>query len=252
MTSERRIGARRPADVPSEVRALLEAGAEQTSNLMEQIALDQGVLLGSVLPSAIRHADELRVPKLTERMWAGGRVLLESQGIEGIHLARTWDSDTARSWGAMAVGLAPDIGLEERLALARKYASDDHFAVREWAWIAVRGHIADELTPALALLSEWSRDSDPLIRRFASESTRPRGVWCSHIAALKADPELAINLLEPLHSDPARYVQLSVGNWLNDAAKTRPDWTSSICRRWALSNNAATRAILKRGQRSLP
>jgi len=218
---------------------------------MEQIAIDQGSLLASVLPSAAGRADELRVPKLTERMWAGGRALLDTCGAEGIHLAREWNSDSARSWGAMTIGLLSEIDLPARLRLAREYARDSHFAVREWAWIALRRHIAEEPALALEVLSKWSLDSDPFVRRFASESTRPRGVWCIHIPVLKSDPEMGLSVLEPLRSDSARYVQLSVGNWLNDAAKTRPDWTRSVCRRWDALNDPATQKIIKRAQRSL-
>jgi 3-methyladenine DNA glycosylase AlkC len=218
---------------------------------MEQIAIDQGHLLASVVPAARSRRAELRVPRLTDRMWAGGRLVLEFLGRNGIERAREWESDTARGWGAMAVGLVPSLGLRERLLIARNYALDPHFSVREWAWIAVRRHIIDELDTALSVLGCWVWEDDPLVRRFATEATRPRGVWCAHIPVLKTNPELAINLLDPLRSDPARYVQLSVGNWLNDAAKTREDWTRSVCRRWEATHSAATQAIIKRGLRSL-
>ncbi|QDY86331.1 hypothetical protein FQU75_00275 [Paenibacillus polymyxa] len=82
--------------------------------------------------------------------------------------------------------------------------------------------------------------------------TRPLGVWAKHISELKAHPELALPLLEAVQSDPAKYVQDSVGNWLNDASKTPPEWVLQVCNAWLkTSDTKKTRRIVSRAQRSL-
>jgi 3-methyladenine DNA glycosylase AlkC len=242
----------KPSDVKRSVLEELECGTRQTSNFMEQIAIDQGTLLGHLLPEASGKAESLRSRSLTERMRAGASALLSVYGKEGLNLSRSWDSDTARAWGAMAVGLVEGLPLDERLSLARSFAADSHFAVREWSWIGVRHIVVNEPTRSLAWLDRCTSDDDERVRRFASEVTRPRGVWCIHHPLLKKEPERATYLLEPLRTDPSDYVRKSVGNWLNDASKSRPNWVVEICRRWRIeSPTRETEQICRRGMRSL-
>jgi 3-methyladenine DNA glycosylase AlkC len=116
----------------------------------------------------------------------------------------------------------------------------------------VRDEVIGDLDTALDLLQAWVRDADENIRRFASELTRPKGVWCAPIRALQGEPQQALHLLEPLRADPSRYVQNSVANWLNDASKTQGPWVESVCGRWlAESPCDATRYIVRRARRTI-
>ena len=162
-------------------------------------------------------------------------------------------SDTVRGWGCFLVGARDDLDVAARLALIRPLADDPHFGVREWAWMAVRPHLVAELDASVALLAGWTGDVSERVRRFASEALRPRGVWAGHIAALKRQPEKGLPILEPLRADPAVYVQDSVANWLNDAAKDQPDWVREVCGRWQAERpeDSNTQRIVRRALRSL-
>lgn len=245
-----RRGARHPSLVPPDVLVELEAGAESV-NHMEQIALDMGNLLASLFPALAHRAEDLRNLGLVARMRAGGRVLYEELGLDRT-LQTMSTSDTARGWAAMAVGHAPGLSIERRMELIRPFADDEHFAVREWAWLSLRPHVATDVPQAIRRLTPWTAESSYRLRRFATEVTRPRGVWSAHLGPLKVAPELALPLLEPLRADTTRYVQDSVANWLNDAGKSQPGWVQDLCRRWLLESRAAeTMRICHRAQRGL-
>ena len=67
----------------------------------------------------------------------------------------------------------------------------------------------------------------------------------------KKEPQRALALLENTRADPARYVQLAAGNWLNDASKSRPDWVIALTSRWSSEGNRNTSFIIRRGMRSI-
>jgi 3-methyladenine DNA glycosylase AlkC len=69
---------------------------------------------------------------------------------------------------------------------------------------------------------------------------------------LKQSPEMGRPILDRVLHDPSRYVQLSCGNWLNDAAKSRPEWVTRYLegqRRRRVSE--AFETIVKRALRSI-
>ena len=247
-----RKGARRREDIPPEILRQMNRGEIEARTLAEWLAMDFGELWQHTVPEFPGRADELRTGGVKERMNTGGRLLLESFGEAAIGRFGSHRADTVRQWAALAVGMVPDLLFDRRLEMIRPFADDPHPGVREMAWMSVRPHLVAELEPGLALLAEWSREPSANLRRFASEVSRPKGVWCSPIPRLREHPELGEPVLEPLRSDPSRYVQNSVANWLNDAGKKAPWWVLHLCRRWSKeSPTRETAYITTRGQRNL-
>ncbi len=248
-----RRGARSRAEIPKNVLADLNQGKIEAKTLAETLAIDFRTLMTSSIPDSTKQAHRL-APSLgiVARMTEAAKIVIDVLGDEGIDHCIEHPSDTVRAWGAFAIGLLPNLSIADRLARVRSLADDSNSGVREWAWLGVRNAIAAELKRAIKILVPWTKEPSERIRRFATESTRPRGVWCSHLTLLKETPALGIPLLEPLRADESKYVQDSVSNWLNDASKTQPDWVRAICKDWlARSDRPSTRRICQRATRSI-
>lgn len=247
---------RRKGDIDPHRLRLLNTGAIEAATLTECLAVDFETLMRAAVPEvgddAFAAIGAMAGSGISKRMALAADVIRGRLGDGVVASLQPHRSDTVRGWACFIIGANPTLALEDRLAAIRPLADDPHFGVREWAWIAVRPQLASDLQAAIALLGRWTGSSSDRLRRFASEATRPRGVWCSHITALRRNPEVALSILEPLNADPSRYVQDSVGNWLNDAAKDHPDWVRDLCASWQRRHDgAATARICKRALRSL-
>jgi 3-methyladenine DNA glycosylase AlkC len=164
----------------------------------------------------------------------------------------THSSDLVRCWTTFTIGKNTKLNIKQMLQKIKPFAADRHFNVREEAWAALRPIIAQNLDESIKILAKWAANKDENIRRFASEATRPRGVWCEHIKELKEKPEMALSILESLKLDKSKYVQNSVGNWLNDASKTQPEFVIQLCERWEKeSDTKETKYIIKRALRTI-
>lgn len=263
---ENRKPARRRSEVSPEVLAALNAGKIATANLVEWLAIDFPLLArtvieeigGSGLAKKVgAAADLLRQAPLTQKIDGIGQAMaaaLASSPKREQRLERLAQhpSDAVRIWGNyIAVG-ATKQSLAQRIAASRRFAVDDHFGVREYAWMVLRPFVAADLDQGIKRLLPWVRDSNPYLRRCAVECTRPRGVWCRHIDELKQNPAQALPLLSPVRADGNRYVQNSVANWLNDASKTQAAWVVEVCQSWRKeSPTEETAYIVKRALRTL-
>lgn len=246
-----RKGARRMADIDPAILAELNAGRMECVTLVESLAVDFALLLKNTLP----NAPMIEVPQnlgWVQRMRIFAQHLYDHDGLGMVPKLQTQRADTLRGWAACILGLAPELPLAERLVRIKRLADDPNPLVRESAWLFLRDKIIADIHHSVALLTPWTDHASANVRRFAVESTRPRGVWCAHAPDLKADPALGLPLLQPLHNDPSRYVQNSVANWLNDAGKSQPDWVNAVTEAWLIeSPTLATHYIVKRARRNL-
>lgn len=244
------------SDIARDHLAALNAGTAQAKTLTEALAIDHRALLVAAVPSAspeltaaVVSAQELGILK---RMAAIGAALSRRLSPEELVTLACHPSDTVRGWWCFAAAANTSQAAAELLNALKPLADDERFTVREWVWMAARPRLVADLPGAITLLAPWTADPSANVRRFASESLRPRGVWASHIAEFKSNPHLGEPLLEPLRSDSSRYVQDSVANWINDASKSAPEWARQLCARWiGESPTPETARIVKRALRSI-
>jgi 3-methyladenine DNA glycosylase AlkC len=161
-------------------------------------------------------------------------------------------ADIVRCWAAYIVAKNTTLSLTQKFKQLQPFAADSHFGVREISWLAIRPQLAINLSESIQLLTQWASSANENSRRFASEATRPRGVWCEHIEPLKQNPAQALSILELLKNDTSKYVQDSVGNWLNDASKTSPNFVITLCKKWKIeSDTENTNYIIKKALRTI-
>lgn len=265
MTEIKRKGARSTKDIPADILQQLNAGEIETVNLVEWLAVDQRLLLENLLKenkrtdylkTVLTKIDQLKKQTVNTINETIGTAIFElvvkNNDNDFLAIMSHHNADLVRCWATYTIGKNKNLNITDTLTLIRPFSADKHFGVREICWMAVRPKIAQNLAESISILTTWTADQDENIRRFTTEATRPRGVWCEHIEELKQNPELALSILEPLKSDQAKYVQDSVGNWLNDASKTRPNFVTELCKHWEKdSNTKETKYIIKKALRTL-
>ncbi|MFJ7736523.1 DNA alkylation repair protein [Lysinibacillus sp. NPDC097287] len=262
-----RKGARKTSDIPNEVLMHLHQGLLESVNLIEWQAVNHQALLKSILPSFNLEENLTFILSEMEKQNAetGMKAIRTASKLLDIVLMNESEekrtdvitkcsnhiSDSVRCWAAF-MNKSSNLTLEELLSYIQTFAADHHFGVREIAWMSIRENLSDNIEKSVKLLVEWASNPDENIRRFAVESIRPRGVWTKHIDKLKQQPEIAMPILDILKADPSKYVQDSVGNWLNDASKTQPLWVLDLCDRWENESDVqATTKIIKKATRTI-
>jgi 3-methyladenine DNA glycosylase AlkC len=252
----KRIGATSRDTIDPTILQQLNEGTIQSATLSELLAVDFAHLMRHGFPGIKAEAiDRMHTAAnlgITKRMELAATILTEQLNPKAIKGLLLHPSDTVRGWAAYCITVDTSLSLETAIDRIRPLAADPHFGVREWAWLAARPVVSQDIKQSIDLLMAWAIDPSENIRRFAIEATRPRGVWSKHIAALKTSPGLGERLLDRVMEDSARYVQDSCANWLNDAAKSNPDWVIDYCAKWRQkSDSQAVAYITRRALRSL-
>lgn len=262
-----RKGATKISDIPDEVLMLLNQGRIESVNLTEWLAVNHISLLKNVLPAiGLNHKLDFILSEMVNQNAESGmkairltgewlhKVIYEESDQKKKDVTRELSnhvSDSVRCWAA-TMYKNRKCSLEDKLAYIHPFAADRHFGVREIAWMSIREDLSQDIDKSVELLTEWAKSDDENIRRFSIEAIRPRGVWTKHIEALKQEPSKALPILHLLKADPSKYVQDSVGNWLNDASKTQPEWVLSLCEEWSeKSDTKATARIIKKAKRTI-
>lgn len=262
---EKRKGARSTKDISTAILNQLNNGEIETANLVEWLAINPQKLLAHFLIQqdkkkyiepillTVNSLTKQTVNTINEAVGVG---LLTQASINKdkllFKIMASHKSDLVRCWATYYIGKNDALSITKMLTQIKPFAADTHFGVREIAWLAVRKKIATNIEESIAILSTWATSTNENVRRFASEATRPRGVWCEHIELLKQNPALALSILEPLKNDVSKYVQNSVANWLNDASKSSADFVKNICSKWLNeSETKETAYIVNRALRTL-
>ncbi len=262
--TEKRTGSRRISEIPKSILEQLNKGEIESANLVEWLGVDQIFLLKEFLKNQKRENYfpyiEKKILSLKKQTVmsvcnAIGSGLFEISALESdkdlFSLSKNHISDSVRNWACVMIEANPKFSFSKKVSEMKPLMDDSHFGVRELAWISIRPSLVIDLKNNIPILGKLSLSPKENIRRFASEISRPKGVWCKHIEELKKNPEIAISIIEPLKSDSYKYVRDSVGNWLNDAFKSNPDWVKEICKLWRKkSPTPETEYIIKRALRS--
>jgi len=256
-----RKGPRSLKDLNPEVVIYLNKGLVETKNLMEWLATDQLVLLKLVLESLGKSSwyDDFEVAVQAQKKPTANsntKVIGETFGLLTsdatiYNQLQKHTSDLVRCWACWAQSTHHD-AVSELLKAMEPYAADPHFGVREVVIFATKERMIGDLDTSVEILSKWTTSDDENIRRFAVESMRPIGVWTKKIEVFQQNPEKALSILNPLKLDPSKYVRDAVGNWLNDASKSQPDWVMTLCEQWKKeSDTKETAYIIRRGMRTI-
>jgi len=258
-----RKGARSFANLDAEVIEYLNRGEVETANFIEWLATDQLVLLKRIVTTLDKVAwydvfyeavNAQKKPTANSNTKVIGQTLGQlTQDKEVLSYMANHVSDIPRCWAAFASIMTDDIAsTTEVLKKIEPFAADTHFGVREVAIFATKDFLIADIDTAISVLSGWVSSNDENIRRFAGEALRPVGVWVKKIAEFQEFPEKGLPIIEPLKSDPSKYVRDTVGNWLNDASKSQPGWVTQICKQWLKeSPTKETAYIVKKAMRTI-
>lgn len=102
----------------------------------------------------------------------------------------------------------------------------------------------------MEFMLEWSKHNNAMVRRLASEGSRPRLPWGMALQEFKINPTPIIEILENLINDENEIVRRSVANNLNDICKDNPNIAIEIGKKWVNNSDFANK-VIRHGLRTL-
>ncbi len=252
------------SEVDRSVLADLNECRRETRTWVEWMAVDMSAVAELVARELVEHriASNLRRVAASSkrlgilaRLYAYGNAVSESfDTLEDPIFVKLANhrSDVVRQWCVYAINNSSRVSsITTKIEQTIPFAADRNMTVRECAWMAFRPHFARNIDIGVQMLTTLALNVDQNIRRFSVETSRPRSVWGNHIVQLKKSPEIALPILDILKCDSSRYVKLAVGNWLNDASKSNPEWVIKLCQKWTEIENKNTKFIVTRAMRTI-
>ena len=115
---------------------------------------------------------------------------------------------------------------------------------------AVRPYIIEYEDKMLKQMLAWSEHDNHMVRRLASEGSRPRLPWAMALPMLKKNPTPLLPILNALRDDRTEIVRRSVANNLNDISKDNPQFVIDIAKKWK-GMSKETDALVKHACRTL-
>lgn len=115
---------------------------------------------------------------------------------------------------------------------------------------AVRPFIKAYPDKMLKQMLDWASNDHHMVRRLASEGSRPRLPWAMDLPDLKKDPAPLLKILTKLRDDEAEIVRRSVANNLNDISKDNPSFLIDRVNQWQ-GEDKNVDAMLKHACRTL-
>lgn len=125
-----------------------------------------------------------------------------------------------------------------------------HFTRFSSSEFAIRPFLDQDPERTMEFMHQWAGHEEEMVRRLASEGSRPRLPWAMALPKFKKDPSPIIPILEKLKDDPSETVRRSVANNLNDISKDNPDIALDTCEKW-FGKSKNTDALVKHALRSL-
>lgn len=148
------------------------------------------------------------------------------------------ETHQARMLATFILGMVASQSEECLRFLRGQVSKDANWRVQEILAQAFDNYCADTgYEKALPTIQDWLRDSNPNVRRAATEGLR---IWTSR-PYFKTNPEVAIQMLSALKGDESEYVRKSVGNALRDISRKHAKLVENELDTW----NVADKRVLQ-------